>query len=251
LARALVGAGALAWRQQDVATARARLVQAVDVSRAVGERVQLATALKHLGLIALKAEPAEVIEAQGLFEESLALRRALHDEDGTASCLNDLAVLALDRADYPRATELLTESLSICRASGNPYGPSFVLNNLSLVALAEADYARARGWLRESLPLARALGSQEGIGCGLCGLASLAAAQGGATTAARLFGAAEALQASLGIALSPAERATYGRHSLLAHTKLGAEAWLAASAAGRSTPLDELLDVAVAELCGM
>jgi tetratricopeptide (TPR) repeat protein len=194
LARALVGAGALAWRQQDVATARARLVQAVDVSRAVGERVQLATALKHLGLIALKAEPAEVIEAQGLFEESLALRRALHDEDGTASCLNDLAVLALDRADYPRATELLTESLSICRASGNPYGPSFVLNNLSLVALAEADYARARGWLRESLSLARPLGSQEGISCGLCGLASLAAAQGEATTAARLFGAAEALR---------------------------------------------------------
>jgi hypothetical protein len=96
--------------------------------------------------------------------------------------------------------------------------------------------------------MARALGSQEGIACALCGLASLAAVRGQATTAARLFGSAEALQATLGVTLSPAERATYGRHLLLARDRLDASAWDMAQADGRAAPLEDLLATALAEL---
>ena len=157
-ARALVGAGALAWRQHDVPCAQQRLMEAVQACRAVNETAGLATALKHLGLVAMYAQPPDVAEATRLLEESLALRQSLHDDDGAASCLNDLAVMALRQGDYARAETLLDGSLVLCRAIGNGYSLSFVLKNLSEVALALGDYGRAETLLTESLKLGCQLG---------------------------------------------------------------------------------------------
>jgi hypothetical protein len=212
------------------------------VCRIVGERAGLASANKHLGVIALKGPPPDFASAARLFEESLALRRELGDQDGTASCLNDLAVLALDEADYTRARPLLEESMSICRAADNPYGLSFVLNNLSILELNEGAYSRVPELLRESLLLARQLGSREKIGCALTGLASLAAVRAEPLLAARLFGAAEALRESIGVPMAPAERAIHERFFARARTRVQIVEWDAAFALGRAESLDELID---------
>ena len=163
-ARALVGAGALAWRQQDVAHARQRLLQATEECRSVDEPAALATASKFLGLVALHAEPPDFVAARRLLEESLVLRRRLADRDGIASCLNDLAVVALRSHDYASARPLLEESEAVCRALGNRYGLSFVLNNLSLVALARDDFP-ARGRHARGELAARARAGQSGQRC--------------------------------------------------------------------------------------
>jgi predicted ATPase len=250
-ARALVGAGALAWRQQDGPAARRWLSAAVDACRAVDDRAGLATAQKYLGVVALKGPPPDFDAAARLFEASLDLRRQLGDRDGTASCLNDLAVMALDQGDYKRAGRLLDESLALCRALDNRYGLSFVLNNLSLVALAEEAYERVPPLLRESLVLARELGSREKIGCVLTTLASLASATAEARTAARLFGAAEALRETIGVPMSTAEQATHDRHLARARARLEPAAWDGAVAEGRAAELDEVIEQTLEHLAGV
>jgi predicted ATPase len=239
-ARALVGAGALAWRQRDVARAQTCLSQAVEACREVGESAGLGTALKHLGLLALYAEPPRFADAAALFSEALAVRRSVHDGDGVASCLNDLAVVALRQSEFTQARAWLEQSLDECRRLNNRYTLSFVLDNLSLVALVQGEYDRATALLSESLALARELGSQESIGCALCGLASLAAVRGDAAQAARLFGASEALRATIGVSLSPLERATFDRHLSLARKQMSPDAWDGLVADGRGLSLEAL-----------
>jgi len=241
-ARALVGAGALAWRAQDEANARRWLDEAVAVCRAVGELAGLATALKYQGVIALKGPPPDYDLATRLFEQSLVLRRELGDRDGTASCLNDLAVLARDRGDYARSRELLDESLALCRALDNRYGLSFVLNNLSLCALAEGAYERVPPLLLESLTLARELDSREKISCVLTTLASLASVTADAATAGRLYGAADALRETIGVPMSPAEQKVHDQHLERARAEIEPEAWQAAIAVGRAEELDGLIE---------
>jgi hypothetical protein len=244
-ARALVGAGALTLRQQDKPRARQLLEEAVIACRASGETAGLATALKHLGLMALHDQPPDPVHARLLLEESLELRRTLGDRDGVASCLNDLAVLAIEQGDVVQAERLLEESQEICRALGHQYGLSFVLNNLSLVALERGDGARAAALIRESLSLARALGSRESLGCVLDRLACLAAAQSRAVQAARLFGAAEAQREAIGGALMHAERASFERHLALARAQLDTDTWEATLTEGRDQPVDALIDGAI------
>jgi non-specific serine/threonine protein kinase len=247
-ARALVGAGALAWRQQDAEAARRRLAEAVAACRAADEPAGLATALKHLGLVALYGQPSDVARARRMLEESLSLRRSLDDLDGAASCLNDLAVLALRQGDYDRAGRLLEDSLALCRRHGSRYSLSFVLNNLSLVALEQGRYDRVAALLIDSLAVARELGGPEGVGCVLDRLACLAAARAQPVRAARLFGAAEALRETIGVPLKQAERAIFERHLALARAQLDATAWEAALAEGRGQPLEALIDEAMQEL---
>jgi predicted ATPase len=247
-ARALVGAGALAWRQQDRPAAERWLLEAVEAQRVVGDRAGLATALKYLGVIALTDATPGFERAAALFEEALALRRALGDRDGTASCLNDLGVVELDRGNYPRARELLEETLALCRELDNRYGLGFVLNNLSLCALGEGAYERVPSLARESLSLARELGSREKIGCVLTTLASLASARADAYLAARLFGAAATLRETIGVPMSTTEQAMHDRFLARARGQVSPEAWNAAEAAGRTEPLDPLLERTLAEL---
>jgi tetratricopeptide (TPR) repeat protein len=213
---------------------------------AVDDTAGLATALKYLGVIALKGPPADHATAAALFEASLHARRQLGDQDGIASCLNDLAVLARDQGNYARSRELLEESLAICRALGNRYGLSFVLNNLSLVALHEGAYERAPVLLRESLVLARELGSREKIACALTGLASLASVRAEPREAATLFGAAEAVRQTIGVPMSPAEHAAHERHLARARSSIGPAAWDAALREGQQLDVDVLVDRALA-----
>jgi hypothetical protein len=241
-ARALVGAGALAWRQQDPAQAQLRLEEAVRVCRAVGDRTGLATALKHLGLVALYAPTPDLEGAEQLLRESLALRRGLDDRDGVASCLNDLGWLSLIREDYPAANEFLKESLAICRALNNRYGLNFVLNTLSLLCIAEGAYERVPALLNESLQLARELRSKESVSCALNFLACLAAVRDEPGLAARLLGAAEASRAEINLSLSPTETDVFERHIALARAQATPEAWQHALQTGRTEAVDELIE---------
>jgi tetratricopeptide (TPR) repeat protein len=225
--------------------ARRRLTEAVEASRATGDDATLATALKHLGLVALHNRPPDQAEAARLLEESLALRRSLHDVDGTASCLNDLAIVALQRDQYARAAELLEESLTLCRGVGNAYALSFVLKNLSAVAVVLGDFERAQTLLCESVALSHSLSSREGVGCALTAFAALAAAENQPVRAAQLIGAAEALRDAVGAALSDMERAAYDRHFERGREQLGASAWATHVQDGRALSMDSAVAYAL------
>ena len=77
------------------------------------------------------------------------------------------------------------------------------------VAIDQRDHDRARGLLAESLAIARELGDPRVVIDGLEISAYLAVAVGRMDRAARLQGAAEALRETIGVPLSPSERALY------------------------------------------
>ena len=81
-------------------------------------------------------------------ERAVALYDAAGDAAGTASCLNNRGVLALDRAEFARADALFRQALARCESYGDDGLVAIVLNNLSLTTVEI-------GGLREAFALCR------------------------------------------------------------------------------------------------
>jgi predicted ATPase/class 3 adenylate cyclase len=206
-AKALNGAGVMAWRQGDHAAAQALLEESLTLFRELGDQRGIANVLNYSGNIAWAQGDLE--RAKALHEESLAIRRALGDQGGIASSLGNLGNIAWAQGDYERAKVLYEECLALFRELGNQWGVANVLNNLGVVVRAQGDYERARVLLEESLTLFRELGSQWGIVNALEELAKLAGVKGQRERAARLLGAAEALREVIGAPMYLPERPDY------------------------------------------
>lgn len=114
---------------------------------------------------------------------------------------------------------------------------------LGKVEAARGDYAFARTLYEESLAMAQEIGDRELIASGLEGLASVVAAQGTLTWAARLWGAAEALREAIGAPLQPIEWADYEQAVATARDHLGEETFASAWTQGRAMTAEQALTV--------
>jgi predicted ATPase/transcriptional regulator with XRE-family HTH domain/Tfp pilus assembly protein PilF len=286
VAKALLGAGGLAWAQGDNPRAAQFYGESLALYRELGDRPGVANALNNLGVVVM--EQGDYARARALHEESLALRRELADSWGIANSLNNLGVLALEQGDYARARALYEESLALRRELGNLQGIAMALtnlgrvishlsdyprasalhqealglfqqcadhsgsanalNNLGQVAYLQGEYARAAKYFARSLDLFSELQDQRGIAECLEGLANAAAARGQAQRAARLYGAAEVLHEATDAPLSPADRPVYERTVADARAQLDEVVFMAAWAAGRAMPLDQAIADALAGL---
>jgi predicted ATPase/DNA-binding response OmpR family regulator len=174
-ARALAGAGWLAYDQGDYEQAAEYHHESLALFRALHDRLGIAEALHGVGELALSQ--GEYARACALFEESLALRAELADAVGRAWSLNHLARAALEQAAYDRATSLLDESLALFRELGDQAGYAWSLHNLGRAALEQAAYDRATSLLDESLARFRELGDRSGCAWSLHNLGRAALEQ--------------------------------------------------------------------------
>jgi tetratricopeptide (TPR) repeat protein len=283
-AKALHGAGILAWRQGDYAQAAALHEEALALRREMGDTQGVAASLNNLGLVA--GEQGEYERARTLYEESLALQRTLGHKQGIANALNNLGILATRLGDYARATELYEESLGLQRALGHKQGVGAVLGNLGrvaerqgdygraaslieealafardlgdtreialslrslgAVARLQADYERAASLLTESLALSRDIGARDLMADGLTLLAWVALARGQPGRAARLGGAAQALWDAIGAPLLPYQRASHDQAVAAMRAALGDALFAASWAAGMALSPEQALDEALA-----
>jgi non-specific serine/threonine protein kinase len=108
------------------------------------------------------------------------------------------------------------------------------LDYLGLVATSHGDLATAARHHQESLPIWREVGSKERLAEWLARVATLAAAAGQTTQAARLAAAAEAVRDAVGSVWVLPERIAYERTAQRLRADLGEEAFLAAWATGRA-----------------
>jgi hypothetical protein len=115
---------------------------------------------------------------------------------------------------------------------GHKIGVAYASYQLGRIARAQGDAAGARTSFAAGLRLFRELGQRRGVAFALVGLAGTAA-PGQERRAARLLGAAAALQAALGVALDTGARAEYERAVAAARAALGEEEFAAAWAEGR------------------
>lgn len=175
-AKALQGAGNLAWSQGDYGGARALHEECLALFRQLGDQKGIASALGNLGLVA--SHQGDFAWAQTLHEECLALSRQSGEQQSIASALGNLGWVAQCQSDFAAARALYEECLTLFRHQGDQKGIANVLGNLGLVALYQGDHAGASALYEESLTLSRQLRDQKGIANALCNLGSMALYQG-------------------------------------------------------------------------
>jgi predicted ATPase/class 3 adenylate cyclase len=175
-ARAFLGAGVLAYEQDDYVQARARYEVALAMYHDFGDQHGAAFVLSNLGKVAWMLGAAE--EARSRYDESLQLARALQDQGATARALGNLGNLAYQAGYCERARAHFEECLAIFRQVGDQQGIANAVNNLAMVALEQRDFATARGWLEENLTLAREQGAPSAVALALINLGEVASDQG-------------------------------------------------------------------------
>ncbi|HEX5707051.1 MAG TPA: tetratricopeptide repeat protein, partial [Pyrinomonadaceae bacterium] len=278
-ARALVGAGVLAFLQCEYASAEGHLKDGLELARRLNDRQSTAMALQVLGSVAReRGEYAAAIERH---HESLALWRDLNDRRGIARSLNYIGFAAWLSGDFDETMRCCEVALPLFREQGDKEGVVWSLLNLAAVALHGGRFAEALAFGEESLALSREMSYKEGIawslnlsGDALRGLgrsveataalreslqlhnelgdrwrvASVLESLGGADeTAGRrerallLFASAEALREETGTPLPPVERAARERHVEHLRASLGQEAFDALRTRGRATPVEQII----------
>jgi tetratricopeptide (TPR) repeat protein len=204
--------------------------------RELGDKWGTAAALQQLGDIEIEA--GNLVSADPLLEESLALFQEVGEAFGAASSLESLGRSAYYQGDYARARTLWMESLQRRRELGlkGSVGQLFAL--LGWAAIRENNYAAARASFREGLLIAREAGAISPVYWSLVGCGILASRQGHAGRAARLFGAAEALREAGDIQLSSLAQEERDTEIMAARSQLDEGAWDRAWAEGHAMTLE-------------
>ncbi len=244
IAATLTNLGILALEQGDYEQATSLQEEALAIFRGLGDPHDLAATLNNLGLVARRQ--GDLARAQDLYTEAYSTWRQLGDESRAAMALNNLGVVAYGQGDRDRAATYYEEALVLWRQLGNPGGTALSLANLAEVTRDRGDAATAGRLYAESLALRVDEGDRRGIAESLAGLAGLASSGPAplATMAVRAFAAAEALRAAIGISLSPSDQTAQDKDLARARSTLGADAFAAAQAAGRTQHFEQIADEA-------
>ena len=246
-ARALAGAGAIAWRQGDLEAADAYASDSVDLYREVGKDDELVGPLSVIGVVASSKGDHE--RARVVHEEAADLARKAGDGFGFAMSLNNQAYEAWMAADVDRAEELWNESLSAAREAQTREVTALAISGLGDVALARGGPGRAKEWFRDALGIYEQLGFPE-LQADMCVcLAAAARAEGGLEHAARLLGAAASLRQTTGATEGPnPSLAAYADYVTAdGRLALGDDGFAAAFGRGRANPRS-VVEEALAEV---
>lgn len=237
--------GWLARERGDGITARRLMEESVAHFRELGDADRVAEVLITLVEVAVMQE--DVVGAAAFLEEGLTVIRALGRKDVVVPwALNHAGHVAQLRGEYVTARQLHAESLQLFAEFGTQHpGIAWAHQGLGETALAEGNSPLATTHLTDSLLGFRGLGDRMGIAWCLAGFGAVAALDGKAERAARLWGAAEALRQSIGTRAAPATLATHERMRVKARGELGVEEFEAAWNLGPSMSLQQVLTYAL------
>jgi predicted ATPase/DNA-binding CsgD family transcriptional regulator len=239
-AKALYGAGLLAWNQGEYDAAERRCLESAALWQKLDVVRDRAYALLVVGLAA--RDRGDIARGRALLDESLALFRAADDGWGTALALVSLGRAAILTSDGDAAATLIGESAALWRELGDAWGRALALSNLALLATRQRAWEQAAALYGEGLALFSGPGDALFTARCLQGLAVALAAQGDDVRAARLMGAAEILRERIGAVPPAGERAELAGAIAGVRRHLAPERFAAAWAEGRTTPLARLID---------
>jgi tetratricopeptide (TPR) repeat protein len=287
VAWALASLGEVALAQGDSAQAAALIEESLPLLHALGDKQGIATALSMLGLVAETRDDPSA--ARAYYDESLRLAQAAGDQeavarailgqgyvalmehDGAAAhqlfagyvslahelghkrmaglgvCVRDAA---LARDDWGRAVALLEQDLAQFQVAGDEWGACIALHMIGLIMLQQGRAEQAWERYHQSLALAYAIDDRLGLPMRLAGLAAVALARGDDEQAARLCGAAEAIQEALGsglvlTAMVPIDREHFARTLAEVRARLEDAALGQAWADGRAMSIAEAVAYAL------
>lgn len=248
IAGSLTNLGVVADRQGDYGHAAALFEEAVAVARQRGDTLQIARTLGNLA--AVWDRQGDYTRGAALYEEARSLFEVLGDRQGIATALDNLGVVAFRQGEYGRAAALHEESLALARELGDRHASIVSLINLAAVADRQGDHGRSTALLQEGLLLGREIGAGDEVADILERLAWVAIAEGHASRAVRLGGAAEARWEALSVPPAREDRAEHGRAVQAMRAALGAEAFAAAWSEGRALSLEQAIALALEGYAG-
>jgi predicted ATPase len=195
-AKALLGAGRLAFGQGDLARAARMFGESLSVYRGLGDEGGTASVLVELG---------QVTHAQGdqdraavLSEQGLALSRELGNHMNAAIALNTLGHIERHRRNREIASARYEESVALFRRIGDQRGAAYALAGLGTAALEGGEHERALTLHGESLSLYERMEDKAGVALALVNLGDVTRERGDEERAAVLYEEALALQRELG-----------------------------------------------------
>ena len=246
-AKALNGLGHIATFQGEE-QAITLLEESLALFSKLGNKPGIASSLGNLG-VAVVFLQIDKWRLGALREEAEALLGDPLDRWAATDLFVFLVWSAMDKCDYERAATLALKNLALNQEVGNTQGISFDLISLGMIAWIRGDYKRAVATFHENLCLWQKL-TDTACGISLLGLAGVAVQGGESARAARLWGAAEALKESTGIAYdAPFIRSQYGYKRLLTtiRDRLGEAAFERARAEGKAMRQDQVVEYALSE----
>ena len=194
-ARLLFLAGSLG-QASDPGYARAALREALEMYRALGDKVCAAAASTHLAVAYRDGSDYEA--ARSLFTEAIRLWQDAGDPISVAHTMSNLADLIRGQGDYETASNLHDECLSIFRRVGDRAGMAWSLNHHGDVAREQNDMIGAGVLYEQAVAMFRELGDRTGIARSLADLGTLACHGGSYVVAQSLYAEALTLFCELG-----------------------------------------------------
>ncbi|MGH2682225.1 MAG: ATP-binding protein [Actinomycetota bacterium] len=195
-AKALTGAGGIAWWQNDQAAARTFYGEALAVERELGDPAHVAEALYNQAFVV--GAGGDLESADRLLEESLDLYRRAGEERGVARTLVMLVMRDAVAGEWGRVSARIEEAVAIWRRVGDRLQLAFDLVWLSFAYGRMRRAGQARSVALEALELFREVDNPTGIALAFLDLAFLATWEGRHEDAIRLAGALESLRERTG-----------------------------------------------------
>ncbi len=244
-ARALVGAGYLAYAVGDYADAERWLREGEVLARALGDTRVMANARLARGTVA--EHMGDEAGAERFFHSALSAAQEVGDAWLIGVVLPNLSDAAYRRGDLDRAERFAMDGFAPLAESGNGYMESMNLANVAQVALARGDIRRAAGAFGDALGVAEEIGSRWNLANAVAGAAAVEAARGRHERSARLLGAADAAREASGHPRLP-QFFMVSQTEATVRRALGPDRFRAGWAAGRALPAEAAADAARAAL---
>ena len=232
-----------AWRSGEARAGIPHALEAREIARGVDDEELEFSAALSVGNTAVIAGEFQL--AEEAFQEAETLARGAANLRQLGNALHNLGNVALHQRQLARAKSYLEETLEIEREHGFDVMRANTLIDLGFVALAESAESEALEHFRESLELARDNGLDEHLTWGLFAAGVIAGARRSWTDAAKLLGAAAALEERLEMG------SYYGfgeefveRTERTVREQLGDEVFLEAATSGRGLPLTQVVELA-------
>jgi predicted ATPase/DNA-binding SARP family transcriptional activator/DNA-binding CsgD family transcriptional regulator len=244
-AKGLSTSAFIAFHQGDYKRTIALCEEVLALPREMVDIADVAAMLTNLGLTTLIQSDYE--RSAALLEEAAPLWRQIGDKVGTVRTLYCLGLVAAFRGDHGKATALHEEGLSLAWEVGDKVGIAWSLAQGALAALSRGGYEQAKALCIEGIELTRQTGYSHSTIFILRILAALASAHGQPVRSGRLWGMAETLGESIGVAVTPIEQQYYRPYIAAARSQLDEAAWEAAWAKGKAMTQEEAIQYALSE----
>ncbi|MBL8341139.1 MAG: hypothetical protein JNL30_06680 [Rubrivivax sp.] len=236
--RALCDAGQLAYYVGRYGVSRRYLEESLEIARATMNQERLSAVLPPLGM-ALVAT-GELDTAMQVYEAAVGLAAELGRERQRAVAITSLAQLHRTRGNLVRAHELCQEAVDRFTSLGDQESEAVARLNLAMIAVNAAQFDVAAALLEQVRAAASTTGSRPLINGLLDATAGLRAATGDAEGCAALYGAAEAGAALIGARREPDDEAFIRPWVQAAERLLGADRFEASLAVGRRADPQEV-----------